>query len=233
MTRTWLDRTPCRRESPWDYRSEFWIVNSCLDVLWLLRMLSPAAWILAQFRVERADGQVHVSARSTEVYVLLTNSCFVIALVFAPLDLVRTWTFSVIVIVFILESTQYHVYLMILRPEIDKSYAHYSFSRTIILTLLSYQGLITLFGLLYLSRFPDSFSISPTTAELSRTSSWALSAGILTGTGFSGIAPKVASAASVVAGIESITGILFLTTILGLAISRASTMRRQVGIGKD
>jgi len=233
MTSRWINRTPFRRELPWDYRSEFWIVNSCLNVLWLLRMVSPAAWILPQFRVQQAEGQVRAWTRTTEIYVLLTNICFLTALVFVPLGLIRTSAFSVIIVLFILESIQYHVYLMIFRPEIDERYAHYSFSRTNTLTLLSYQGLVTLFALLYLSSFAGSFNISTEIQELSRASAWALSAGILTGTGFSGIAPKAASTASIVAGVESITGILFLTTILGLAISRTSMLRRQPGSERD
>jgi len=233
MISRWVNRTPLRREPPWDYRSEFWIVNSCLNVLWLLRTLSPAAWILPQFRVEQAEREVRAWTRITEVYVLLTNICFLATLVFVPLGVIRSSAFSVIILLFILESIQYHVYLMIFRPEIDELYAHYSFSRTITLTLMSYQGLVTLFALLYLSSFAGSFNISAEVQELSRASAWALSAGILTGTGFSGISPKAASTASIVAGIESITGILFLTTILGLAISRASMLRRQSGSGKD
>jgi hypothetical protein len=57
---------------------------------------------------------------------------------------------------------------------------------------------------------------------LGRISAWAMSAGIFTGTGFSGITPNPSTTASVVAGFQSIIGILFLSVIVGLVLGRAS-----------
>src|SRR4029077_10879563 len=219
----WYKMTPLRREPPWSEKTDFHVVNFVVNVLWLLRILSPAAWILSALADEEPEKNIGHSAGKTELYVVGVNIIFLTILLVAPIYLMRSRLFSVIILIFILETCQYHVYLMIIRPEIDRHYRQYSFSRTIILTLISYQGLITLFALLYMSSFFDSFNgLSAGQTDLTRTSAWAVSAGILTGTGFSGIAPKPGSPASVVGGIESIVGILFLTTILSLAVSRGT-----------
>jgi hypothetical protein len=226
MIQEWLKTTPLRKEPPWNERTQHRIVNFFINLLWLLRIFSPAAWILSFCRVEDREDGISSSAWRTELYVLTINVLFLIALVAAPIQWVQHWLASIIIVLFILDTCQYHVYLMIVRPEIDKAYSQYSFTRTILLTLISYQGLITLFGLLYLSIFSDSFNgLPPDNPNLNRASAWALSAAILTGSGFSGIVPKPGTSASIIGGIESIIGIIFLTTILALAVNRASVKR--------
>lgn len=212
-------RTPLERGAPWNFQTQYGIVNWSVSAIWFLRLASPAAWILSLFQVQDNTGRYHAAARPTELYVLLTHGCCTLLfLALAPRPWISSWVVTAAVILLIVEVCQYHFYLMILRPSIDRAYAQYNFSRTLILTLVSYQGLITLFSILYLGRLESQFSVT----KLSRASAWFLSAGILTGTGYSGITPKPGSVAAVIGGAESIVGILFLTAILGLALSRVS-----------
>jgi hypothetical protein len=213
-----LKRTPLYRGSPWNVRTQYWIVNWCVLVLWFLRIFSPAAWILMVFQVQDREGRFHSAPKPTELYVLIMNTCVPFILFALPTTWLSHWAFLVASVLLIIEVCQRHIYLMVIRPAIDQTYTQYNFARTMLLTLISYQGLISLFGIAYLSRFSDQFSIS----EFNPVAAWSVSAGILTGTGFSGITPKPGTTAALLGGIESIVGILFLTTILGLALSRAS-----------
>lgn len=211
-------RTPLYRGSPWNYRTQYEIVNWCIFILWILRIGSPAAWTLSAFQVKGQDGRYHSAPGPTEIYVVFTQAIVAIILFSVPQYVLSSYFIQIPVYILIIEICQYHAYLMIFRPAIDSRYVQYNFSRTIILTIFSYQGLISLFAIVYAGRFADQFSI----AELNGISAWSLSAGILAGTGYSGITPKAGTVAALVGGVESIVGILFLTTILGIALSRAS-----------
>jgi hypothetical protein len=214
-----LPRTPFDRGAPWNFKTQYEIVNWCVSAVWVLRCVSPAAWILSAFQVQDNIGRYHAAARPTELYVLLTHGVSTILfLAFAPRSWQSSWIVTIAIVARIIEICQYHFYLLVLRPAIDRTYIQYSFARTLVLTLLSYQGLITLFAILYLGQFEDSFSV----ARLGRVSAWSLSAGILTGTGYSGITPKPGAVAALVGGADSVLCILFLTAILGLTLSRVS-----------
>jgi hypothetical protein len=208
---------PFHRGPPWNFRTQYSLVNWAISFLWLLRNASPAAWILSAFQVEDGEGRHHTAATPTEVYVLLVHAGIPLVLFFLPTTWVSYWAVTLIAVLLIVEICQYHVYLMVIRPVIDRGYTQYNFARTMLLTLISYQGLISLFAIVFLSRFSDQFSV-----PLDAISAWSLSAGILTGTGYSGISPKAGSMASFVGGIEALVGVLFLTTIIGLALSRVS-----------
>ena len=225
-----LPRTPFDRGAPWNFKTQYEIVNWCISAVWVLRLASPAAWILSAFQVQDSTGRYHAAARPTELYVLLTHGvCTLLFLALAPRSWLSSWIATAAAFLLIIEICQYHFHLMILRPAIDRGYIQYNFARTLILTLLSYQGLITLFAILYLGRFESSFGM----AHLGRASAWSLSAGILTGTGYSGISPNPGSVAAVVGGAESVLGILFLTAILGLALSRVSARALDVAVTRS
>jgi hypothetical protein len=162
------------------------------------------------------------------MYVLILHAGILLTLFVIPTSWLSNYFFFLMSLLLITEICQYHVYLMIIRPVIDRTYTQYNFARTMILTLISYQGLISLFALLLLSKFSQQLSVPA--GEFNAVTAWSLSAGILTGTGFSGIAPKPGSLAAVVGGIESIVGILFLTTILGLALTRSSAKALDVSV---
>jgi hypothetical protein len=225
MFQLWFDRSPLRRQAPWNEGSQYGLVNGSVLLFWMLRILSPAAWILSIAPPRASDVTGHPSAWRTELYVIVTNLIYLAALLILPLSYIQSPVATVIIVLLILEGCQYHIFLMVLRPVIDKSFTTFgphNFARTIMLTLISYLGLITLFALLFLSVFADSFNLPVASPKLDRTSAWATSAGILTGSGFSGISPKPGAAASIAAGIESIIGIIFLTTIFALALGRAA-----------
>jgi hypothetical protein len=219
----WVKRMPLRRDPPWDTKTQYFIVNASIFLLWLLRLISPAAWILSVWPAKKPE---HPSALRTEIYVLAVNTLSLIVLFVVPTNWIRYQISSAFVILLIVENFQYHLYLMVFRPVIDKSYSTYglnNFPRALMLTLISYQGLVTLFAFVYLSTFSACFNPP---GDLTRISAWALSAGILTGTGFSGISPKVGSNASIVGGIESIMGMVFLATIVALVVGRAAAHRK-------
>jgi hypothetical protein len=226
----WWSQTPLHQKPPWDFRTQYRVVNSLIFFLWLVRIGSPAAWLLSLFQVKDREGRTHSSAWPTEAYVIAVHAGILLALVFAPFIFLKSTIIATIATILIIEICQYHIYLMIVRPVIDKAYTQYNFARTMILTIVSYQGLASLFAIIYLAKFGDSFNLPSGVSELTATSAWAVSAGILTGSGFSGISPVPGSLASVIAGIESFVGILFLTAILGLALSRASAKAIDVGM---
>jgi hypothetical protein len=181
-------------------------------------LISPSAWLLSFSKTKSDDGRLHTSANATEYYVIVTQSTAILYLWLAPENWIGLPVVQILTALLIIEICQRHLYLMVIRTGVDKNYVPYDFSRTLILTLVSYQGLITLFALLYLSRFPNDFDKGP----LSKISAWAMSAGVFTGTGFSGITPNPNTLASLVAGTQSIVGILFLSVIVGLVLGRAS-----------
>jgi hypothetical protein len=213
-----LERTPLDRGYPWSARPGYPIVQCALFFLWLGRLVSPSAWLLSFFKTRAPDGRMHTAANATEYYVIITQLTALLYLTLAPEKWLHLLAVQFVTALLIIEICQRHLYLMVIRTGVDKNYVPYNFSRTLILTLVSYQGLITLFALQYLSGFSDKFGNKP----LSRISAWAMSAGIFTGTGFSGITATVGTTASVVAGLQSIVGILFLSVIVGLVLSRAS-----------
>src|SRR5260221_8092281 len=176
-----IRRTPLHRGPPWNFRTQYAIVNWCIVIFWLLRILSPAAWILSLFQVEDRTGRPHAAPRPTELYVLIMQCCVLLLLAAAPHEWLSHWAILLMVVLLIVEVCQYHAYIMIIRPAIDRAYIQYNFARTIILTLISYQGLISLFAIVYLSRFSNQFNVT----DFNSISAWSLSAGILTGTGFS------------------------------------------------
>jgi hypothetical protein len=225
MFLAWFNRSPLCRQAPWNESSRYVLVSWSVLLFWVLRILSPAAWTLSIAPPRTGDAAEHPSAWRTELYVVVTNLIYLAALLILPLRCIESPVATVTIVLLILESCQYHIFLMVLRPVIDKSFTTFgphNFARTIMLTLISYLGLITLFALLFLSIFADSFNLPVDSPKLNRTSAWATSAGILTGSGFSGISPKPGTPASIAAGVESIIGIIFLTTIFALALGRAA-----------
>ena len=198
-------RLPFHRGPPWNFRTQYLLVNWAIVVLWLLRNASPAAWILSLFQVEDREGREHTAPTPTEVYVVLVHATIPLALFLLPSAWISHWAVALIAALLILEICQYHLYLMVIRPVIDRGYTQYNFARTMLLTLISYQGLVSLFAIVFVSRFSDQFTVP----SLDPVAAWSLSAGILTGTGYSGISPKAGSLASIVGGIEALVSVLF------------------------
>lgn len=185
-----------------------------------MRISSPAAWILSGFQVKDREGRSHAAATPIELYVLTVSFCILSLLFLAPKDILQHWIVSSIATIFIIEICQVHAFRMLVRPIIDRTYVQYNFARTMVLTLISYQSLISLFALIYVCSLSNQFNI--TGDKFNSWAAWSLSVGILTGTGYSGIVPTAGTVASLIGGIESIIGIFFLTTIIGLALTRVS-----------
>jgi hypothetical protein len=66
----WAHRTPLNRRPPWNYRTDYTIVNWFVSFIWLLRVASPSAWILShpRFQIPGQGNRFYVKSGAAEKY---------------------------------------------------------------------------------------------------------------------------------------------------------------------
>lgn len=221
-----IARTPIDDGPFYGRRSPYLLANAVLFGLWVLHLMSPTAWLYAFFQQKGVDdGRYHTGPNAPDVYVLLSFVILPVSLLVLPEWYWHKWVvpgvaiplLPFLAILLAIDCFRESLYTMAIRPIVDPTYRQYSAIRTFSRILFYYFNSANLFAIIYYSLFKGSFNF-----PLTPVSAWMLSVGIITGTGFSGIAPTPGTPGGIVGGLESFFGIIFISTIIGQSLSRLS-----------
>ena len=205
---------PFRRRHPWNYRSSYFVVDFAMLVLWFARIFFPGAWIGALFSYKGTDGRYYAQARAMEVYLITVFAFGVVAGLTSILD-DHSGIVALLSILLIAEIIHYHVWIMLFRPTIDKSYIQYNALRTVLLTLLAFLNVVNLYGALYHSMFRCNFDVLPFPWQ-----TWAYSVGEITGSGYGGLTTDNTLGIALASGSEKLIGVFFLVIIIVISLAR-------------
>lgn len=203
-------------------RSPHLLINLASRAVWLTRLLSPAAWVLAFFQFRRADGRYFTAPNATAVYQLST---VVLALVLL-LATDRDTSLAVKVIVVVtgallwLETIQYQVWSVLLRPALQREFRIYSATRTLLTLFLQYVQTILVYATVYHILFSGGFK----DILLTRTTAIEFSALTMVTVSFGTIVPLPGTPAALVSASQAMLGLFFLGVIISLTLSRARTV---------
>jgi len=179
---------------------------------------SPISWAYTFFQEKNKENdRYHTIDAAPDVYVLLSLIVLPIWLWLVPMLPGPAWITPVLAGLLVIDIFQTLIFVIVVRPLVDPSYKQFNRLRSFLLAIIPYFNLATLFAILYYSVLRNSFD-----PALTQVAAWALSVGIITSTGFSGITPA-GGIARIVCGIESLIGIFFISTIIALAASRLAT----------
>ena len=208
-------------------RTGFFILDSAAQFVWILRIFSPAAWILAFFQRER-DGSYYTQPLATEIYTLaavgfpyliLAASCF-----FQHNFPILTF----LCIILGVESIQNQFFNLVLRPALQPTYRAYSASRTLLILMLQYVQAIGVYATVYLNYVSISFNIK----QFNGAAALEFSALTMTTVSFGTIVPNVGSAAALVAASQALLGIFFVAVMISTALSRTRRVDEVGGPGE-
>ncbi|OIQ94368.1 poly A polymerase head domain protein [mine drainage metagenome] len=209
---------PYHKTGQWSEKSEFWILNGVRDIVWLLRLLSPISWVSPFFQ-RSENGRSYSRPHVTDIYVVLTAAFTLIFLVIAASLSVRPVFFGIWALVFIVDSIQYQLRTVLLRPVFHKNYSPYSTERTLIILVTQFLHTIVAFSLIYIVWFPVSF----TTDALSLITAIVFSTAAIVAN-ISADVCKTCDATSTTALIpafEALIGVFYFGLIISTAIGRA------------
>ena len=193
------------------------IVNLATRMVWLARVVSPAAWILAFFQEKQEYGS-HTYAKATEIYALCTLAfCFAMFMGHAAGLTTRSpILISLLCFLLILEVIQYQIWNVILRPAIQIDHRIYSATRTLLILFVQYVQIILLYATMYLAVYFDAFQ----TGALVWRTSLEFSLLTMTTVSFGTIVPRAGTQAAFLAASQAMVGIFFLGLIVSTTLSR-------------
>lgn len=229
------DKLPWKRYGSWRMSTGFLLVDSFHFLLWFIRLVSPAAWLMPFFQKETEVGVFHTHESAIEIYqlgaFLLSVTLYVISRFYHG-D--AYYSFTIVAVgVFVAENIQYQFRALLLRPSVDGGYMVYSHSRTYLLLLLQYFQIIFLFASAYSSAPCNSFifaaqsGVNPL-ACMNSIAPIELSIITITTVGFGSIVPLPGSYEALVVAIEALLGAFLFSVMLATAISRTREVS-QVG----
>lgn len=114
------------------------------------------------------------------------------------------------------EIIQHHIYILAVRPQIGTPYKQYNWLRTLTFTALAYLNLTNLYATIYQQAFLSHFG------EASPFSTFAFSAGEITGAGYGSVSPSGGDLFAMVVSSEKLAGVLFLAILISLALERVN-----------
>jgi hypothetical protein len=209
-------------------KTDFMLVNLASKLIWALRLIVPAAWILWLFQIPReggAAGSTVTSPRATEVYqlcaLMLTGVTFILV-TYLPYCTGVVW----LAVVFLVECLQYQFFSIVLRPGINKNFKPYNVTRTLLLILIQYLQVMLAFAVIYFGWYRFSFA----SGVLTWHGALEFSALTMTTVSFGTIVPISESGAAAFAVLQAFTGVFFLGASLATTLARARRVE-EVGEG--
>ena len=213
-----LSKLPICRDGQWTKDGGSPLLNATKNVVWLLRLFSPASWVSPFFQ-DKVGSAYYTKRNFTDYYLIFCLSSTILLIIGAHFSLVNGFFATLWATVIIVDILQYQLRLVLLRPIFHKNYSPYSAERTLIILIIQYIQVVICFALLYVfaleAYFPESFGVSKS-VEFSIVT--------ITTLGYGNMTAQSGTFGAIVAAFEAMIGVFFLGLIISTAIGRAKPL---------
>lgn len=213
-----LSKLPICKKGQWAKDGGSPLINVTKNVVWVLHLFSLASWI-APFFQNKVGSSYYTQRNFTDYYLLFCLMLTFFLIGGSYFSLVNGFCAALWAFFIIIDTLQYQLRLVLLRPVFHKNYSPYSVERTLVILIIQYLQVAVCFALLYLyplrTYFPEAFNASKA-VEFSIVT--------LTTLGYGNITATPGTFGAIVASFEAMAGVFFLGLIISTAIGRAKPL---------